>query len=155
MANLGNFNAREVPPSKPFEPLPAGTYEAIISASEDTPTKNGNGSYLKLEFTIISGEHQNRKLFDRLNLNNPSDQAVAIARAQLSAICHAVERLDVKDSSQLHDLPLLIVVKQGKDDKGNITNEIKGYKSVKDGKPTTAQPGTKASGPGAVPWAKK
>ena len=36
--------------------------------------------------------------------------------------------LSVNDSSELHMKPLKIVVKIGKDDNNNPTNEIKGYK---------------------------
>ncbi len=50
MANLNGFNANEVEPAAPFEPLPAGKYLAAITASEMKPTKKGDGSYLQLEF---------------------------------------------------------------------------------------------------------
>ena len=128
MANLNGFNATEVEPTSSFEPLPAGKYLAAITESEMKPTKNGSGSYLQLAFTILDGEHRNRVLWARLNLNNPNATAVKIARSELSAICHAVGVMQPRDSVELHNLPLVITVKMKKrEDTGELTNEIKGY----------------------------
>lgn len=52
--------------------------------------KPGTGEYLQLEFEIIEGEYRNRKVWTRLNINNPNPDAVRMAQADLSAICHAV-----------------------------------------------------------------
>ena len=128
MVSLGNFNANEVEPNTDFDPIPAGKYLAIISDSEMKPTKSGNGSYLELSFQIIEGEHQNRLLWARLNLDNPNQTAVQIARGELSSICRAVGLMTPKDSAELHNLPLVINVKcKKREDTGEITNEIKGY----------------------------
>jgi hypothetical protein len=90
MANLNGFNAHEVEPSTSFDPLPAGKYIAAITGSETKPTKNGDGNYLQLEFTILDGEYKDRKVWDRLCLNHPNPQTVKIARGNLSALCRAV-----------------------------------------------------------------
>lgn len=128
MATLNGFNANEVEPTSNFEPLPAGKYLATITESEMKPTKNGSGNYLQLTFTVIEGEFKNRVLWARLNLNNPNATAVKIARSELSAICHATGVMQPRDSVELHNLPLVIVVKLKKrEDTGEITNEIKGY----------------------------
>lgn len=128
MANLNGFNATEVEPTSSFEPIPAGKYLAAITESEMKPTKNGNGSYLQLTFTIIEGEFRGRVLWARLNLNNPNATAVKIARSELSAVCHAVGVMQPRDSVELHNLPLVINVKLKKrEDTGELTNEIKGY----------------------------
>jgi len=128
MANLNGFNATEVEPTSNFDPLPAGKYLAAITESEMKPTKNGGGSYLQLTFTVIEGEYKNRVLWARLNLNNPNATAVKVARAELSAICHAVGVMQPRDSIELHNLPLVIVVKLRKrEDTGELTNDIKGY----------------------------
>ena len=111
MANLNGFNASEIEPTSNFEPLPAGKYLAAITESEMKPTKNGN-----------------RVLWARLNLNNPNATAEKIARSELSAICHAVGVMQPRDSIELHNLPLVIVVKLKKrEDTGELTNEIRGY----------------------------
>jgi hypothetical protein len=128
MANLNGFNASEVEPTSNFDPLPAGKYLVAITETEMKPTKNGNGSYLQFTFTIIEGQYKNRVLWARLNLNNPNATAVKLARSELSAICHAVGVMQPRDSVELHNLPLVIVVKLKKrEDTGELTNEIKGY----------------------------
>jgi hypothetical protein len=71
-----NFNATEVEPSAGFDVIPAGKYNAVISDSEMKDTRSGTGRYLQLEFEIIDGEFKNRKLWARLNLENPNPDAV-------------------------------------------------------------------------------
>lgn len=128
MANLNGFNANNVDPAIDFEPIPGGKYLAIITNSEMKPTKSGNGQYLELTFQVIEGPYKNRLLWSRLNLDNPSDMAVQIARAELSAICRAVGVLQPKDSLELHNLPLLVTVKcKKREDTGDVVNEIKAY----------------------------
>ena len=80
MPDLRGFNANNVEPADSFDPIPAGEYLCVITASDEKPTKSGNGTYLELEFEVIDGPHKGRKLWDRLNLNNPSEMAVKIAR---------------------------------------------------------------------------
>jgi len=127
MANLNGFNANQVDPATDFEPIPAGKYLAVVTASEMKPTKNGNGSYLELTFQVIEGEFKNRLLWARLNLDNPNPLTVKIARSELSAICRAVGVMQPKDSCELHNLPLCITVKQKTDADGEVRNEVKGY----------------------------
>jgi len=62
MANLSGFNAHEVDPNTSFDPIPADKYLAAITASEMKPTKNGNGSYLELTFSVLEGEYRGRTL---------------------------------------------------------------------------------------------
>ena len=130
MANLNGFNANEVEPTAPFEPLPAGKYLAAITASETKATKKGDGSYLQLEFTVLDGDCKGRKVWDRLCINHPNDLTQKIARGNLSAICRAVGVMQPGDSVELHNLPVVITVKcKKRQDNGEIANEIKGYSS--------------------------
>jgi len=152
MANLSGFNATEVEPTTSFEPLPAGKYLAAITESEMKPTKSGSGSYLQMAFTILEGEHKNRVLWARLNLDNPNATAVKIARSELSAICHAVGVMQPRDSVDLHNLPLVITVKLKKrDDTGELTNEIKGY-AKKDAAGTDGQQPQAPVADNTPPW---
>lgn len=131
MASLEGFDASEVDPNEGFSAIPAGDYDVIITASEWKPTKAGTGRYLELQLQVVSGAHINRKLFDRLNLENRNETAVKIARGTLSAICRAVNVITPKDSSELHHKSLTATVKVTKDNNGNPTNEVKGYKPRK------------------------
>lgn len=127
LRDLG-FDANEVEPSTGFDPIPSGKYLAVIVESEFKNNKAGTGQYLQLTFEVIEGEYKNRKVWARLNLKNPSAEAVKIARGELSAICRAVGVLTPRDSHELHDLPLVIRVKcKKRPDNDEMTNEIAGY----------------------------
>ena len=149
MANLNGFDASQVEPAVSFDPIPAGKYTAIITASEMKTTNKGDGSYLKVEFTVQGGEFNARKIWDNLNIQNPSEQAQSIARGNLSAICRAVGVLQPTDSVQLHNIPLLISVKTAKrKDNGEMTNVIGGYAAATQAQPPASPP---AAAPAAAP----
>ena len=154
-----NFNANEVEPSKPFDPIPAGKYVAVITDSEMKETRAGTGRYLQLEFEVTDGEYAGRKLWSRLNIENQNAEAVRLARADLSAICRAVNVLTPSDSADLHNLPLVIKVHCRKDkNTGEITNDIRGYESKANYKPEPKQaPATPTTAqttrvPSKPPW---
>jgi len=144
MASLGQtFDAEAVPPAADFEPLPVGDYRVEIVASEMRATKDGNGNYLWLEMQILDGEYANRKIWDRLNLDNANAQAVEIAQRTLSAICHAVGKLRVDDSEELHQIPFVAKARLVPDkQRGGVQNAFS-YKP--EGEPA-AKPATKPAG---------
>ncbi len=151
-----NFNANEVEPNTPFEVIPAGKYNAVIVESEMKATRAGTGRYLKLVFEITDGDFAGRKLFASINLENPNQDAVRIGRAELSAVCHAVNVLNLQDTVQLHNLPLIISVRVKKNQDGEPTNEVRGYEPRSGVKipatPPPVQPRATASA--TPPWAK-
>ena len=114
-------------------PIPEGVYTAKIHATEKKPTKAGDGSYLSIEFRVLGGEFDGRRIWTRLNLQNPSPIAVRLARGELSAICRAVGVLAPRDSAELHGLRLVlrIAVKKGAD--GEAQNVIREYTAHPDG----------------------
>lgn len=156
MADLNGFDATSVEPTSSFEPLPAGKYIAAITESAKKPTKNGRGSYLQLTFQIVDGPYKGRLLWARLNLDNPNQQAVQIARAELSAICRATGVMRPNDSAELHNLPIEITVAcKKRNDTGEITNEIKGYAAKgasSEPAPASTPNPTTAAGGTTPPW---
>jgi len=150
MAQL-NFDAREVKPSAAPDPIPAGKYLVEINESEMKETKNKDGSYLELVFTVVDGEYRGRKLWDRLCINHPNAKTVEIARANLSAICHSVGVLQPQDSVQLHGLPLCVRVILKEDNNGEKRNEIKGYYRREDIEQPVAAPQAPV-GDNTAPW---
>lgn len=131
MASLTGFDASKVEPTKAFTPLPAGAYKVAITTSENKLNSKQNGTYLALELTVLDGEHKGRKLYENLNLKNPSQQAVEIARGTLSAICRAVNVLTPNDSAELHGKPMVAkVALEKRKDNGEMTNRVKAYKSL-------------------------
>jgi hypothetical protein len=130
MADLSGFDATKVDPNVGFEPVPAGDYMVIATESEMKQVKdNPDAEYLQFTLEIIEGDHKKRLLFDRLNLKNPSDTAVKIAQGTLSAICHAVGVMKPKDSSELHNKPMIakVALEPYKD---GFSNDVKGYSAV-------------------------
>ena len=105
------FDAANVDPNAGFELYPAGKYLVQIIASEMRPTKDGRGQYLYLELDILDGPFAGRKLFDRLNLVNDNPDTVDIAKRALSSICRATGQMQVKDSEQLHLIPMIADVR--------------------------------------------
>lgn len=146
MASLQGFDASKVEPSK-FSVLPADEYDMCIVASTMKPTSKGDGKYLELELQVLSGEFQNFRVWDRLNLVNPSAKATEIAKGTLSAICRAVGVLTPSDSSELHNKPLRVKVTVRKSEEYGEQNEIKAYK------PRNGQPAQPAAPQAAAsPW---
>jgi hypothetical protein len=135
MANFGGtFDASQIDPNKPMETLPPGDYRVQIVNSEMRITKEGSGQYLWIEMDILDGKYSGMKTFDRLNLINTNQKAVEIAQRTLSAICHAIGKLQVSDSEELHFKPLIVSLKV--DEKGY--NQVKGYKPVNNQTPMPA-----------------
>ena len=128
MADLRGFDANTVEPSTDFEPIPAGTYEALIIDSAMNTTRSGDGQFLELVFEVIAGPHKGRRLWARLNLTNANELTVQIAKAELSALCRAVNVLAPNDSIELHNIPLILKVGvKRRNDTQELSNVIRGY----------------------------
>lgn len=141
------FDANAVEPSN-FDVFPAGKYLAQIVSSEMRPTKDGRGQYLFLELDILEGQFAGRKLFDRLNLVNDNPDTVDIATRTLSSICRATGQMQVKDSEQLHLIPLIadVRVRPPKGQYGE-SNSIRYLPRNAAAAPATRAPGAYASAP--------
>lgn len=133
MASIGNFDATQIAPREDFTPLPSGEYRAQIVDSDLKPTKNNDGHYAELVFEVQDPEFKGRKVWARLNLDNKNPKAVEIAQRDLSAICHAVGKLKIADTFELHNKPLIIRVDLVKADgikQKSDGNEIRAYKAL-------------------------
>lgn len=162
---LLNFNAASVPPAQPLDVMPAGWYNAKITAMETKPTKDhatSGGEYIKVEFTIIDGKFANRKVWTNLNVKNSNPEAVRIAYEQLSAICHAVNRIQVADAQELYGLPMQIKLSvRAASAEHDAQNEVKGFKACEgaggaasggpSGPPSSAPASAPAPGPTGAP----
>jgi|TARA_R100001244_G_scaffold46929_1_gene41843 hypothetical protein len=136
MVNI-NFNAEEELQKLPedqrgeFPPLPDSWYTAQIIESEQKATKAGTGHYLQLTFEILDDTYRGRRAWARLNIDNPSEEAVRIAKADLAKICQALKINALNDTQQLHNSPLQIRVIYKEGDKTfGPSNEIRGYKAI-------------------------
>lgn len=126
MASLNGFNAAEVEPHAGFDPIPSGKYMLAVVNSELKPTAAGTGEFIELEINVIDGEYKGRKIWHRINWANPNQQAVKIGRAEMSALCRACNKLDAKDTIELHDIPFCGTVGiEKRKDNGEPANVIK------------------------------
>tara|TARA_S200002703_G_C3754272_1_gene232077 strand:- start:189 stop:953 length:765 start_codon:yes stop_codon:yes gene_type:complete len=146
MADLGgNFDANAVEPTRELAALPAGKYRAAIIGSEWKVNQAKDGRYVEMTIEILDPEFKKRRVWDRLNLENKSQQAVEISRGTLSAICRAVGVMNANDTSQLHNIPFNVSLKVEMY-RGNPKNEVAGYESLESAMASAPVPGAPA------PW---
>lgn len=161
MANIGNFDATSIAPREDFTPLPTGEYKAQVTDSDLKPTKANTGHYAELTFEVMEGDYKGRKVWARLNLDNPNPKAVEIAQRDLSAICHAAGKLQIRDTQELHYKPMLIRVEYVEADgvkRTSPSNEIKAFKAITGAAPAAGMGAAQNTAPaanGAPPWANK
>tara|TARA_B100000953_G_C18030250_1_gene422885 strand:+ start:1259 stop:1699 length:441 start_codon:yes stop_codon:yes gene_type:complete len=126
-----------------FTPLPPGDYEVIVDDSDFRDTKSGNGRYLHLELSVVSEEGKGRKIFDNLNLENPNPTAVEIAQRQLASLVRACGKVQIKDSSELHNIPIVanITIRPGTNGYDD-SNDVKYYRMLRNPAATPASSGT-------------
>lgn len=152
--NNKGFNAAAVEPTQDFQPMKAGTYKAIINSSSLEQAKTGSGTNLVLEFKIVDGEYKNRTLKQWLCVQHSSQQTQEIAQRNFSAICHAVNQMQVTTTEQLHGKPMLVRISLEPDnrDPEKLQNRIKSYMSLQ--KPAAqAEPALAEGDMGDdVPW---
>lgn len=129
MATL-HFKTLEHLPAAALALIPSGRYRAVIVDSITRRARSGDGRFLQLAFQIDSGEHRDRVIWARLHLDSRSRTTVRIAEAELAAICRAVGREVISNSSELHDTPLMIEVGTRVRDSGDLVNCIKKYERV-------------------------
>jgi len=149
--DMNGFDANNVDPAQSREPIPAGWYKAVITESEEKPTKAQTGSYLQMTVEVIDGDQAGRKAFERLNLNNPNATAVEIAQRTLSSICRAVGVMTPRQSADLHDKPFMVKIKvKPARDGYDASNEIAEYTA-----PNVQTSGSAPSSGGSTPPWKK
>jgi len=141
-----------------YEPLPAGEYRAqIIDAKkEDVSKSNDYGECLQLIWQVIGGEHNDRLVFQRLNLwgqnMRSNDTVVRIANSQFAEIRKATGKETPRDTDELLHIPCLIrvAVTQDKNKEYDPRNEIKAVKALSGGAASKTA-GTSAQPQGSTP----
>jgi hypothetical protein len=130
MAFLINFNAHAVAPNVAPEPVPSGRYPVVIvETNEKAVSGDETKAYWEIVMQVISGDMQGRKIIDRLNFKNPSQQTRDIAMGTLSSIAHVTGVMQFQSSAQLHGKPFQVNVVKVKrnDDPTKDGNEVRGY----------------------------
>lgn len=125
MGNLAGFDATEVPEDTGFEALPKADYPGIAVESEMKPTKAGTGEYLQVVFEVLDGQYKGRKLWRRMNIKNPNSTAQDIGQRELAELCKACGIPRPQDSSELHNIPVMLSVDTELDDRRREVNVVK------------------------------
>lgn len=149
MAQL-NFDANNVEPADTFDVLPKGKYLCMAVASEIKPTKHGTGEYLEITFEVLDGQGKGRKIWERLNIRNQNKKAEEISQRQLSALCRAVGVLNLQDSDQLHNLPVVLDIDIEQREGYGPQNRVKGYTPSGSTAPVASSPALRSSAPAAA-----
>lgn len=162
MAMIGPFDATNVAPAEDFSPIPVGEYPMHIVDSEVKPTRAGTGHYAELTLEVLDGQYKGRRVWVRLNLDNPNPKAVEIAQRELSAICHATGKLKIDDTQELHYKPMLCRVDIEQREGYSPSNVVKSYKALEGSvgnapapqQSTAPTAAATAASPSSPPWAK-
>ena len=159
MAQL-NFNA-DANMTNSYDLLPKGKYLAMVIYSEIKPNKARTGDLLKLTFEVIDGAGKGRKVFESINIRHENKVAEKIGTEALNSLCLATGVMNLTDSEQLHNIPVMIdvVIESGKDGYDD-QNRVKNYSSANAGSAPAparaAAPAAPAPAAGATPvWKKR
>lgn len=134
------FDPLTYEPTKDFEPVPPGEYPVLIELAEVQQNKKANGYFLKLQMAILDGEYKGRKVWDYINIQNPSEQCVAIAMGTLAAIGRALGIPNLNDEALLLNQVIIAHVKVSGEQ-----NSVRTYSSP------SAPPETPATAPAPAP----
>ena len=108
---IGEVKERDPNEPNRFEPLPRGDYECIVIDTNIKDTKAGTGKYIEVTLQVVDGPASGRRLWDRLNYDNPSRPAMEMAKESLDKLCIAVGLTGkMQHTEQLHDIPLIVSV---------------------------------------------
>lgn len=135
-----------------FEPLPKGDYVVEVTKASLGPTKAKDGKILTLELTVISEAFQNRKIFCRLNVENPNPTAERIGLEQLNQLieCSGMTA-EPKDENDLVGLTVGAHLKIRTQEGYDPDNEVSYFKKAADCKLSAP---SQAAAP-AKAWEKK
>ena len=132
-----------------------GSYLFQITDSKVQETKKKDGNMLVFTATCMEEGQAGKRLMIRLNVQNPSAEAVDIAMRELSAISHVCGVLSWSDTQQLHGRPFRIRLEKTsyKDYKGEDkpTNNVLGYLDANGHAPGSAGGVAQQAGPPAAP----
>lgn len=152
------FDARNFEPDtggSGLDFVPEGTYNVVIENTEIKETKNKDGGMFVITYKIASDAFAGKKVAQRLNLWNKSDDAKAIAQKQLSAVCHVTGIFQVPMAAQgaaLRGAALQVIVKVRDGDNGAKYSDVVGVLDVHGNKPGQhAQAAQPAPAPVAAP----
>jgi hypothetical protein len=126
--NLSQFaTAIDQAVTNDYSPLPAGEYTAIVTDADPKETAKG-GQRIAVTYNVLDDTYKDRKVWDNINTVNTNAKAVEIGIQRLKQMKDAVGLAEVKDTSQLLNKPVAIVV--GIDRNDNTRNVVRSVKPL-------------------------
>lgn len=108
--------------------LPSGAYKGRIIDTQWRTPRSGDGKFLQAGIQISEGEHEGRIVFARFHLKSAVAATVMIAQRDLASLCAAIGISALKDSEQLHDKPLTVVLGvKRRDGVGDLVNCVTAF----------------------------
>jgi hypothetical protein len=159
MAKFG-FDVSDVTPDTgatggSYDPIPEGEYVLKALEAEEKATSAGTGSYIKVKFEVVKGEHTGRLMWQNFNINNPSEKAQRIGRQQLVAWATACGKPEADDTDKLLEKPFRAAVSIEKGTGGYAdSNRIKAFLFQQEDAPAPKAAAKPAAKPAAAPAAK-
>ena len=122
-------------------PIPDGTYPAMVMASEIKTTAKG-GTMIVLEWHIIGGGHDGRRIWQNYNVVCPgAEKAENIAKADMASASQAMGLNGYEDTEELHmqEIKITVSTEPGRNGYGP-KNRIDAYASAYDKPAQVAKP---------------
>lgn len=114
-----------------FDALPAGPYMTQVSNAEVKTTKAGNGRYISVELEVTEPKaFSGRKVWDNFNIQNPSEDATKIGKANLKGFMVAAGHKNpdvLRDVNELIGLRVVATLIIKKDPNWGEGNQVKKY----------------------------
>ena len=145
------FSAEEAAPEQDFSPLPAGEYQAIVTAAELKNTKNSTGQYIQVTYEIAGPTHIGRLVWQNFNIRNANPKAAEIGRQQLGSLLKASGLNTIEDTDQLMSgrmVSLKLAVR--KSEEWGDSNDVKAIKGLNT-TPTPTMPAAPPMQQGTIP----
>ncbi len=156
--NFDELNLSTVQAAGSIQPLPAGEYLGTIVEANDEAGETRDGvptRAVSVRVDISEGEHQGRRIYDRLIVVHPTEIAQQIGRSRLKSLIEAAAP-GAKTSAELIGKTVLASVKVApRKDTGEMRNEVRAYRrgQVSTPPPPPPPPQKPQGGdPGRRPW---
>ena len=145
MADLSSIKILDLPPAAEYKVMPDGWYDAEVIESDFQTSAKGH-RYLGLTFKINddggSGQSIGRRVWAIFNLEHPTDDVKKRAQVDYSSLVRSLklaragdENATVKDSVEMHGIPVGIKLKRKDDPEFGPKSEIVQYR-ISDGAAT-------------------
>ncbi|MDB4401412.1 DUF669 domain-containing protein [bacterium] len=131
------FNSDDVEVDAQYEQVPAGRYTMVVIDTDLMLTKKAKeandpklGQYIKVRFQIVSGEFQNRVIFQNFNVVNPNPKASEIGHQQFRNLLECCGIKKITDTSEIHQKVVVADIKNTPDTGYGVGVDVKRYHAV-------------------------